>query len=68
MPESPKNNGEDQKQEETIQHEDSSTSKQIELDQIYAQILQQIEDRRGAERLHTEEKESWDDEKEEKES
>ena len=62
MQKSPENNRDDQKDKDIVEHVDSSRSKQIELDEIYAEILQNIEDRRGAERLHMEEKEKIDDE------
>ena len=64
MPEHPDNNREDQTRSDTTEHRDSSTSKQIELDAIYAQILQNIEDRRGAELLTLEEKSRVDEEEE----
>ena len=69
---------EEQKQQQNVQHNDSSTAKQVELDALYAQMLQSIEDhrdalhaqaiedRRGAITLHNEEKEKWDDEEDEK--
>ena len=69
---------EEQKQQQNVQHTDASTSKQVELDALYAQMLQNIEDhrdalhaqaiedRRGAMTLHMEEKEKWDDEEDEK--
>ena len=62
MQKSPENNRDDKKENDTVEHVDSSRSKQIELDEIYAQILQTIEDRRGAEVLHMEEKEKIDGE------
>ena len=69
---------EEQKQQQNVQHNDSSTAKQVELDALYAQMLQNIEDhrdavhaqaiedQRGAITLHMEEKEKWDDEEDEK--
>ena len=69
---------EEQKQQQNVQHNDSCTAKQVELDALYAQMLQNIEDhrdalhaqaiedRRGAITLHNEEKEKWDDEEDEK--
>ena len=69
---------EEQKQQQNEQHNDASTAKQVELDALYAQMLQNIEDhrdalhaqamedRRGAIVLHMEEKEKWDDEEDEK--
>ena len=65
MPEKPEKSSEEQKQEQSVQHDDSSTAKQIQLDEIYAEILQNIEDQQGAMRLHMEEKERVDDEKKE---
>ena len=74
MHQNPANDGNEQKTQETVQHDDSSTSKQVELDHVYAQILQGIqdrqdalhaqvlEDRRGSMRLHMEEKDAKDDE------
>ena len=62
MQKSPENNRDDQKEQKTIEHVDSSRSKQEQLDYVYAQILQGIEDRRGAETLHMEQKEQLDDE------
>jgi len=64
MPEHPENNRDDQTRSNTTEHRDSSTWKQIELDAIYAQILQNVEDRRGAELLTLEEKSRVDEEKE----
>ena len=67
---------EEQKQQQNVQHNDSSTAKQVELDALYAQMLQNIEDhrdalhaqaiedRRGAMTLHMEEKERLDEEEE----
>ena len=67
---------EEQKQQQNVQHNDSSTAKQVELDALYAQMLQNIEDRRdalhaqamedrrGAMILHMEEKERLDEEEE----
>ena len=56
----------EQKQEQSVEHNDASTWKQVELDALYAQMLQNIEDLRGAMRLHTEQKErEEEDEKKE---
>ena len=63
MPKNPVNDRDDQKDEGTV-HVDSSTAKQIELDRIYAEILQNIEDRRAAVLLTIEEKEMEEDRKE----
>ena len=65
MDENPENDRDDQKDERTV-HVDSSTAKQIELDRVYAEILQGIEDRRAAILLTIEEKEKEED-REEKE-
>ena len=57
----------EQKQEQSVGHNDASTWKQVELDALYAQMLQNIEDLRGAMRLHTEQKEREDERDEKKE-
>ena len=63
MDENPENDRDDQKDERTV-HVDSSTAKQIELDRVYAEILQGIEDRRAAIMLTLEEKEKEEDSEE----
>ena len=63
MDENPENDRDDQKDERTV-HVDSSTAKQIELDRVYAEILQGIEDRRAAILLTIEEKEKEEDSEE----
>ena len=69
MSENPGDNSEEQKQQQSV-HNDASTWKQIELDALYALMLQNIEDLRGAMRLHMEQKEreeKMEDEKKEEE-
>ena len=64
----PGDNSEEQKQQQSVQHNDASTWKQIELDALYALMLQNIEDLRGAMRLQVEQKEreeKMEDEKKE---
>ena len=63
MDENPENDRDDQKDERTV-HVDSSTAKQIELDRVYAEILQGIEARRAAILLTIEEKEKEEDSEE----
>ena len=66
MSKNPDNESAEQNRQESVQHDDASTAKQIALDEIYAEMLQNIEDLRGAMRLHMEEKERMDEEEDEK--